>query len=444
VIRIAGIFKAYDIRGIFPDQLNEDIAYNIGRAFVVFLKTKEVLIGRDGRLSSPQLFEALAKGVTDQGANVIDIGLCSTPMFYFAAAKAKSSIMVTASHNPKEYNGFKFCRENAFPISYDTGIKDIEELVMKNKFEEPKQKGKITEKNVMKDFIKHNISFVKTDKKFKIVVDAGNGMGSFTFPKIFKKLPFEFISMYCKMDFNFPNHEANPLKFETLKDLQKKVVEEKADLGLALDGDGDRCLLIDEKGNIIPCDLTTALIGKQLLKTSPGARILYDLRSSKIVPEFIEANGGKATMCRVGHSFIKKQMRDEDALFAGELSGHFYYKDSFFTESSFATLAIALNMLAEEDKPLSQLVGPLKKYFQSGEINSEVENKESKMKELEEKYSNAEKILHLDGVSVYYKDWWFNVRPSNTESLLRLNLEANTKELMEQKRDEVLKLIRNE
>ncbi|MBW2977232.1 phosphomannomutase/phosphoglucomutase [Candidatus Woesearchaeota archaeon] len=443
MIKIAGIFKAYDIRGIFPDQLNEDIAYNIGRAFVVFLDVKEVLVGRDGRLSSPQLFEALAKGITDQGANVVDIGLCSTPMFYFAAAKAKSSIMVTASHNPKEYNGFKFCRENAIPISYDTGIKDVEEIVMKKEFPEAGEKGKITKKDVIGDFIKHNISFVKTDKKFKIVVDAGNGMGSFTFPKIFEKLSFEFIPMYCEMDFNFPNHEANPLKFETLKDLQKKVVEEKADLGLALDGDGDRCLLIDEKGNIISCDLTTALIGKQLLKTNPGARILYDLRSSKIVPEFVEANGGKATMCRVGHSFIKKQMRDEDALFAGELSGHFYYKDSFFTESSFATLAITLNMLAEENKQLSELIEPLKKYFQSGEINSEVDDKETKMKKLEEKYSDAEKILHLDGVSVYYKDWWFNVRASNTEPLLRLNLEADTKELMEEKRDEILKLIRD-
>ena len=438
-----GIFKAYDVRGIFPDELNEEIAYKIGRAFVVFLKVKEVLVGRDGRLSSPELFEALAKGITDQGANVVDIGLCSTPMFYFGAAKAKASIMVTASHNPKEYNGFKFCRENAIPISEATGIRDIEKLVEKNEFEEPEKKGGVVKKEIMEDFIKHNISFVKTDKKFKIVVDAGNGMGSFTFPKIFKKLPFEFIPLYCEMDFNFPNHEPNPLKYETLKDLQKKVIEEKAEVGIALDGDGDRCLLIDEKGNIVRCDLTTALIGKELLKSRPGSKILYDLRSSKIVPEFIEANGGKAIMCRVGHSFIKKQMRDEDAIFAGELSGHFYYKDSFFTESSFITLAVTLNMLAGENKPLSGLVEPLKKYFQSGEINSEVADKEAKIKEIEEKFKDAEKILHLDGLSVYYKEWWFNVRPSNTEPLVRLNLEANTKESMEQKRDEILKLIRS-
>jgi phosphomannomutase len=434
------IFKAYDVRGIYPTDLNEEIAYKIGRAFVTFLKIKEVVVGRDGRLSSPQLFEALVKGITDQGANVIDIGLCSTPMFYFGASNSEASIMVTASHNPKEYNGFKFCRENVIPISGDTGIQDIKGLVEKNEFEEA-EKGTITKKEIMEDYIKHNISFVKTDKPFKIIVDAGNGMGSYTFPKIFEKLHFKFIPLYCEMDFNFPNHEPNPLKYETLRDIQKKVVEEKADLGIALDGDGDRCIAVDEKGNIVHCDLMTALIGKSLLKEKPGSRILYDLRSSKTVKEIIEENKGQATMCRVGHSFIKKQMRDENALFAGELSGHFYYKDSFFTESSFITTAILLNLLDQENKPLSELVEPLKKYFQSGEINSDVDDKEAKMKKLEEHYKDADKILHLDGVSVYYKDWWFNIRPSNTEPLLRLNLEADTKELMEQKRDEVLKLM---
>ena len=437
---IAEIFKAYDVRGIYPSDLNEEIAYKIGRAFVAFLKIKEVVVGHDGRLSSPQLFKALAKGINDQGADVIDIGLASTPMFYFGAAKSQSSIMVTASHNPKEYNGFKFCRENAIPISGETGIQDIKGLAEKNEFKEAK-KGKIIKKEIMQDYIQHNLSFVKTDKKFKIVVDAGNGMGSFTFPKIFEKLPFEFIPLYCEMDFNFPNHEPNPLKYETLKDLQKKVVEEKADIGIALDGDGDRCILIDEKGDIVNCDLITALVGKSLLKTNPGNTILYDLRSSKVVAETIKSNDGKPIMCRVGHSFIKKQMRDENAVFAGELSGHFYYKDSFFTESSFITLAMTLNLLAEENKPLSELADPLRKYFQSGEINSDVADKETKIKEIEENYKDAEKILHLDGLSGYYKDWWFNIRPSNTEPLLRLNLEADTKELMEQKRDEILKII---
>ncbi len=441
MFRIAEIFKAYDVRGIYPSELNEEIAYKIGRAFVTFLKTKEVVVGRDGRLSSPKLFEALAKGINDQGANVINIGLASTPMLYFGAAKSKASIMVTASHNPKEYNGFKFCRENVIPISGDTGIQDIKQLVEKNEFEEA-EKGTITKKDIMQDYIKHNLKFVKTDKPFKIVVDSGNGMGSFTFPKIFKKLPFTFIPLYCEMDFNFPNHEPNPLKYETLKDLQKKVVEEKADLGIALDGDGDRCGVIDEKGNIITADLITALVGKEMLKIHPGSTIMYNLICSKVVPEVIEAEGGKPSICRVGHSFIKKQMRDEDAVFTGELSGHFYYKDNFFTESSFITTAKLLNLMAHENKPLSELVEPLKKYFKTEEINSDVADQEAKMKELEEHYKDADKILHLDGVSVYYKDWWFNIRPSHTEPLLRLNLEANTKKLMEQKRDEVLKIIR--
>jgi len=437
------IFKAYDVRGIFPDELNEDIAYQIGRAFVIFLKTKQVLVGRDGRLSSPQLFEALAKGITDQGADVTDIGLASTPMFYFAAAKANASIMVTASHNPKQYNGFKFCRENAIPISEDTGIQDIKKLVEKNEFPEPENKGKLTKKDVMEDFIKHNISFVKTDKKLKVVVDAGNGMGALTFPKIFEKLHFTFIPLYCEMDLSFPNHEANPIKHETLKELQKKVKEEKADIGMALDGDGDRCIVVDEKGKVVSCDLMTALIGEEILESSPGSTILYDLRSSKIINEIIEKHGGKAIMCRVGHSFIKKQMRDEDAIFAGELSGHFYYKESFFTESSFITLVKLLNLIAAKNKPLSELVKPLKKYSQSGEINFEVEDKVAKIKELEEKYKDADKILHLDGLSIYYRDWWFNVRPSNTEPLLRLNLEADAKELMQEKKDEILKIIKS-
>jgi len=439
---MAEIFKAYDVRGVYPSELNEETAYNIGRAFVSFLNAREVLVGRDGRLSSPKLFKALARGINDQGADVIDIGLCSTTMFYFGAAKVMASIMVTASHNPKEYNGFKFCRENAIPISGDTGIEDIKQLVVKNKFKAPPKKGKITRKDIMEDYINHNLSFVKTGKQFKIVVDAGNGMASYTFPKIFKRLPFILTCLYCEMDFSFPNHEPNPLNYETLKDLQNTVVREKADLGIALDGDADRCILVDEKGEIVRSDFMTALVAKEILKKEPGSKILYDLRSSKVVPEVIEANGGIPIMCRVGHSFIKAQMREEDAVFAGELSGHFYYKDSFFTESEFITLAIILNEMTDENKSLSKLAAPLKKYFHSGEVNSKVADKEAKMKEIKRKFKDAKQILELDGLSIYYNDWWFNVRPSNTEPLLRLNIEADTKKLMEQKKEELLKLIR--
>ncbi len=437
---MAEIFRAYDIRGVYPDDLNEELAYKIGRAFVKFLNVEEVLVGRDGRLSSPSLFDSLVKGIIDEGADVIDIGLASTPMFYFAASHAKSGIMITASHNPKQYNGFKMCGKNVSPIG-ELEIKEIKKIV-EGLGDINAKKGKIIIKNVLEEFINFNLGFMKTSKKFKIVVDAGNAMGGFTFPKIFERLEVDFIPLYCNVDFNFPNHEANPLNFETLKDLQRKVVEENADIGIALDGDGDRCFFIDEKGEIINCDLITALIAGEFLKENPECTILYDLRSSKIVPEYIELAGGNPMMCRVGHTFIKKQMREQDALFAGELSGHFYYKDHFFTESTFMTTAFVLNLMGESGKQLSELIKGLKKYFSSEEINSEVENKEDKIKEIEDKFKDG-KIVRIDGLSVYYDDWWFNLRMSNTEPLLRLNVEANTKGLMEEKRDELLEIIRS-
>ncbi|MBW2999543.1 phosphomannomutase/phosphoglucomutase, partial [Candidatus Woesearchaeota archaeon] len=412
------IFKAYDIRGIYPSELNEETAYKIGRAFVTFMKCKEVVVGRDIRLSSDSLFEALTKGINDQGANVIDVGLTSTPMFYFAAHNAKAAIMVTASHNPKEYNGFKLCRENSIPIGGDTGIKDIQKLVEKNVFEEAEEKGTITKKDVMEDFVNHNLKFAKGIKKLKIVADFANAMGALTFPKVFEKIDCEFIYLYDELDGTFPNHPADPLKPENVRELQKKVVEEKADLGIAPDGDADRCILIDEKGNYISGDLITALIAKELLKENPNQKILYDLRSSWAVKEEIEAAGGTPIMCRVGHAFIKKQMREEDALFAGELSGHFYYKDSFFTESSIISSLLIMRMISEENKPLSELVAPLKRYHKSEEISFEVEDKIAKIKELEEYFKDAKQISHLDGIKMEYDDWWFNVRPSNTEPLL--------------------------
>lgn len=440
---MAEIFKAYDIRGVYPKELNEDTAYKIGRAFVDFFCVKSAVIGRDGRSSSPKIFEALAKGITEQGADVIDIGLCSTPMFYFGSRDAEASIMVTASHNPKEYNGFKLCGEKAFPISEENGIKDVKRIVESNKFKKAERKGKIIKKDIMADYVKHNLRFLKTKNKFKIVLDAGNGMCGYTFPKILENVKnIELVKLYCNIDFSFPNHEPNPLKFETLHDIQKRVVKEKADLGIATDGDGDRCVFIDEKGEIISSDLATALIAEEMLKDHHGATILYDLRSSKIVKEVIEKNGGKAVMCRVGHSFIKKQMREEKSLFAGELSGHMYYRDNNYTESTFISLAEILNLISEKNKPLSELVKPLKKYSASGEINSEVKDKDAKLLEIEKMYKDkAIEILHLDGLSMYFKGWWFNLRKSNTEPLLRLNLEADTRKMMEEERDEVLRLI---
>lgn len=439
------IFKAYDVRGVYPDELNEELAYKTGRAFVSFLEVKQVVVSQDMRASSDSLKKELIRGITDQGADVLEVeGLCSTPRSYFACwhLKAPGSIMVTASHNPGKYNGFKFTRKEAIPISGDTGIKDIEKLVLKNKFKDVKKKGKVIRKDIVAAYKKHILSLfdAKKIKPLKIVIDAGNGMGGDDMDLVLDELPLKVTKMYFEPDGSFPNHEANPLKEENLADLKKKVLEEKADFGIALDGDADRVFFIDEKGETIPSDFITCLIAEKVLKKHKG-KVLYDLRSSWIVKEIIEQNDGKACMSKVGHSFIKEQMRREKAVFAGELSGHLYFKDNFYTDSAIIAALEVIQIVSEKGKKLSELIKPLKKYYASGEINSEVEDKGGKMKELGEKYKNGD-VSWLDGVKVDFNDWWFNVRPSNTEPLLRLNLEAKSKGLMEEKRDEVLKIIR--
>jgi len=434
------IFKAYDIRGIYPSELDEETAYKIGRAFVSFLDCKTVVIGRDMRLSSPSLFEALAKGITEQGADVIDIGLSITPMLYFAVKEFKydAGIIITASHNPKEYNGLKLVTKAAFPV-YGDDIQKIKKLL--NKFKESKKKCRIIKKDVLHDYINSNFKSVdvKKLKSMRIVVDAGNGMGGLVFPKFFDKIDVGVVPMFWELDGEFPNHVPDPLKPENLEDIRKKIKDEKADLGIAVDGDCDRIIFIDEKADIIPADLITALVSEELLKKNPGSAILYDLRSSMIVEELIEKNKGKAVMCRVGHSFIKKQMRDEKAIFAGELSGHYYFKDIGYFEGPLLVVLYVLKILTEKNKKISELIVPLKKYHATGEINFEVKNKQKKMNELVEKYKkNAKEVSYLDGIKLEFADWWFNVRPSNTEPLLRLNLEAKTKELMEKKKKELV------
>ena len=438
------IFKAYDIRGIYPSELNEDIAYKIGRAIADFLNVNKIVIGRDMRKSSDKLFDAISKGICMQGTDVIDIGLCSTPMSYFACAylKAGGSIMITASHNPPEYNGFKLTREQAIPIGGATGIPEIKELCQKNMFKEAQKKGKVIKNDITDAYSKHALSFVKGIKPLKVVVDAANAMGSLEAKNVLSKLPCEIIPLYFELDGSFPNHEANPLEPENLTELISKVKKEKADLGIAFDGDADRVFFVTEKGEIVPSDITIALISEDILSKQKGELILYDIRSSWITKEVIEANGGKALMCRVGHAFIKEQMRKTNAVFAGELAGHYYFRENFFADSGIIAALKMLEMISIGGKKLSELVSPLKKYFASGEINLKVNDKEAKMKELAEIYKDG-KISYLDGIRVDYSSWWFNVRPSNTEPLLRLNLEAKKKEIMEKKRDEILKVIRN-
>ncbi|MCD6149736.1 phosphomannomutase/phosphoglucomutase [bacterium] len=455
------IFKAYDIRGIYPDEINEEIVYKIGRAYVRFLKASaktakqncRVCIGRDIRQSSPALFKSLVRGITDEEADVYNLGLTTTPMVYFASGRldVNGGIVITASHNPAEYNGLKLCRKNAVPIGENSGMLDIKKIVLEENFPKTAEKGTVIQKDIKKEYLDYFSSFVNLgEKKFKIAVDPANAMGILELD-IYKKFPknIELITIYDEFDSAFPNHEANPLKIETLKDLREKVLETKTDLGIAYDGDADRVGFIDEKGKIVPMDLVTGLIAKIVLKKNPGARILYDLRSSRSVKEIIEENGGIAGECRVGHALIKKQMRDEKTVFAGELSGHYYFEENYKAEAGSLPAIYLLNLMAKSDKKISELADEIKRYYHSGEINSKVENKGAVIEKLKEIYKDGE-ISELDGVKISFWDsykkgnrWWFNVRPSNTEPALRLNLEADNEKLMEQKRNKILKIIRS-
>lgn len=441
---MAGIFKAYDIRGIFPEQLNETIAEKIGRAIVVFLNAKKVVIGRDMRPHSTPLFHALVRGITEQGADVIDLGLCSTPMCYHANGKlgADASVMITASHNPAEWNGFKICREQAIPLSGQTGIGDIEELVNRNEWVKPERTGTVSTFDISAEYAQFLRSHAHVTRKLKVVVDYANAMGSYEIAGI--EDFFDIVPLYKKLDGTFPNHEANPLKQDTLQAIRAKVVEVGADFGAAFDGDADRCGFIDDKGQIIQMDLFTALIAQDILseKAAGTVPILYDLRSSWAVKECIEANGGKPIMSRVGHAFIKAQMRQYGAVFAGELSGHYYFKENYMAESQGLAMIKLANLICRKNKPVSELVAPLRKYFSSGEINSKVADVKVIMDKIRTKYSDGH-MFELDGISSEYSNWWFNVRASNTEPLLRLIVEAADEKTMETKRDELLKLIRS-
>lgn len=434
------IFKAYDIRGIYLTELNAALAEDIGRAYVEFTGAKTVVVGRDMRPHSEDLFAGLAKGLTELGADVIDIGLCSTPMSYYAngTLNADGSIMITASHNPGEWNGFKLCRANAVPISGATGIADIERIAMEKSWSKSDVTGKISTYDIADAYAKFLRKFAKMDRKLKVVVDYANAMGLYEIAGILDL--FDIVPMYDELDGTFPNHEANPLHTATLDAIRAKVVEVGADFGAAFDGDADRCGFIDDKGEIIPMDLFTALIAQDILSEGP-ATILYDLRSSRAVRECIEENGGKAIMSRVGHAFIKNQMRETGAVFAGELSGHYYFKENFTAESQALAMIKLGNLICKSGKKVSELVAPLRRYAFSGEINSKVADVKPILDAIKAKYADGE-TYELDGFSSEYPDWHFNVRASNTEPLLRLIVEAKTQEMMEEKRDELLKLIR--
>lgn len=445
------IFKAYDIRGIYPTQLNEDVAYAVGRGYATFLLNKNpnakyVIVGSDMRLSSPALKKRLEDGIMESGLNIVDVGLVSTPTFYFAVAfyGYDGGVQVSASHNPKEYNGFKLVREKAFPISKDTGIMEILEIIEKGKFAENGKKGDVASRDgIMKDVIKDQLSVVDLSglKKYKIVIDAANSMGAVDMEWFFMNVPADLVKINFNLDGSFPSHEADPLKEENLELLKKQVLQSKADFGIASDGDGDRYFFVDEKGVPLRQEILRGIMAQEELKENPNAVVCYDIRPGRITKDMIDEMRGKSIITPVGHSLIKAKMIGAGAVFGGESSGHYVYKRPYGTfEMPIVLLAKFLRYLSGRNMPFSEAIKKYKKYFHSGEINFKVKSVPEKLKEIENRFKDAE-INKLDGVTITYDGWWFNVRGSNTEPVIRLNLEAKTKELMDEGVEKVSEIL---
>ena len=444
------IFKAYDIRGLYPSQINENTARLIGRGFVSYVAAKRIAVSRDMRLSSPSLAAAFIDGATRQGADVVDYGMMGTDMMYFAVARDghDGGVQVTASHNPKEYNGIKMVRREAFPLSGDAGIGDIRDMIANDSLPPPAAAaGTVTTRDVVDDYVNHVMSFIDPAiiKPFHVVLDAGNGIAGMVAPKLFDRLPCKTTRLCFEVDGTFPNHEANPLIEENRRDIVERVKREKADIGIAWDGDADRVFFIDGDGEFIAGDFITALLGEAALVKHPGAKIVYDVRASYAVKDTAAKYGGTALMNRVGHAFFKQRMREEGAIFGGEVTGHYYFRDFFYADNGFIPALLILELMSRKNQTLSELLAPLRaKYFISGEINTKLASMDDvprKLAAIEARYKDAE-LTRMDGISVDYPDWHFNVRGSNTEPLLRLNLEAKTPQLMQEKRDEVLEVIR--
>lgn len=441
------IFKAYDVRGIYPSEFNEDAAYQIARAFVAYLGASQVAVGHDMRTSGPALTTAILQGIADQGADAIDLGLTSSDELYFAVGKFNypAGVMITASHNPPEYNGLKMCRAEAIPLGEEDGLRQIRDMIVEDRIPAAPRRGRISSRDVLDEYVEKALGFIDRDalRPLKVVADAGNGMAGMTLPRVFEQLPCELIPLYFELDGTFPNHPANPIEPENIADLQAKVIETGADLGVAFDGDADRMFLIDERGKFIGGDMTTAMVADRLLRRNPGAAIVYNLICSRSVPQTIARLGGRAIRERVGHSFIKATMRREDAIFGGEHSGHFYFRDNWYADSGLIAFLTTLELLSAANKPLSEVLAPLDPYVRSGEINSEVADIKAIMAQVERHYTAAGATIdRLDGLTVEFPDWWFNLRASNTQPLLRLNVEAGNDEELRAKTDEVLKMIR--
>jgi phosphomannomutase len=443
------VFKAYDVRGIYPDQLDEAGAEAIGRAYVRQFEPRRMAVGRDMRVSSPGVQEALIRGATSAGAEVLDLGLVGTEMVYFAVGSLglEGGVMVTASHNPKQYTGMKLVRRGALPVGSESGLLDVRDRALEH--DESSQTwpvGSVEEHDIWPAYVERVLSFVDVGaiRPLKVVIDAANGMAGAMLPPVLERLPVETVRCFFEPDGSFPNHEPNPLLPENREFIFRKTLEEGADLGVAFDGDADRCFFVDDSGEFVPGDFVTALFAESVLDKEPGAKIIYDVRASRAVPETIERAGGVPLVERVGHAFIKARMRKDDATFAGEVSGHYYFRDFSQADSGVVPFLLMLELISKRGRPLSEILAPLRsRYFITGEINTPVADVALKLQELKEHYGREGRVSHRDGISIDFDDWHFNVRPSNTEPLLRLNLEATSQERMEQKRDEVLDMIRS-
>ena len=444
------IFKAYDIRGIYPDEFDESAAYRIGRAFGRWVGAEKIVLGRDCRLSSPALAEAFAHGVVTSGVGIVDIGLATTDMVYFASGRLSlPGSMFTASHNPPNYNGLKLCRPGAAPVGEESGLRDIQALAQSESSTMtpglPLATDRVEHRDMLEPYLEHLLTFADAARMapLTVVADAANGMAGLVVPTLFDRLPVKLVPLYMELDGTFPNHPADPIQPENQADAKRAVMEHGADLGLAFDGDADRVFLIDEHADGVSGSLVTALVAKAMLERSPGAVILHNLITSRVVPEVIRQYGGTPIRTRVGHSFIKQVMAETGAVFGGEHSGHYYFRDHYNADSGLVATMVVMDQISRAKVPLSELLAPFRIYFDSGEINIEVKDKERAIKKVAQHYP-AERQDRMDGITVEFDDWWFNVRPSNTEPLLRVNVEANSEELLKEKTAEVLALIREE
>jgi phosphomannomutase len=438
------VFKAYDVRGVVPDDLDADLARRIGSAFAEWTGLPAIAVGRDCRLSSPELAAAIAEGATSRGADVVDLGLASTDLLYFASGVLDlPGVMITASHNPKQYNGLKFCLPGARPVGIETGLADIRAIVERGDEAPLAARGTVRHHDMLEAFADHVLTFVDVDamRPLTVAADTANGMGGLVVPAVLARLPVTLHHLFAELDGTFPNHPADPIVPENQKDLKASVLEHNADIGLAFDGDADRVFLIDEKAEDVSGSLLTALVARAMLRREPGAKIVHNLICSRIVPETIREEGGEPIRTRVGHSFIKQVMADTGAIFGGEHSGHYYFRDNYRADSGLIAAVVVLGELSSAGVGLSQLLAPFRKYHDSGEINSRVDDQHAKIEEIAAALSDGRQD-RLDGLTVDYDDWWCNVRPSNTEPLLRLNVEATTQELLAEKTEALLHLIR--